>query len=66
MWFGHGLGPFGHTQPGGLGPALTMVPTIDNFCHAPEAISIIALSTIHNGVTIIPDACLTKTANYVT
>jgi len=37
MWFGHGLGPFGHTQPGGLGPALTMVPTIDNFCHAPEA-----------------------------
>jgi hypothetical protein len=34
MWFGHGLGPFGHTQPGGLGPALTMVPTLENFCHA--------------------------------
>lgn len=37
MWSGHGLGPFGHTQPGGLGPALTMVPTTMNFCHVPEA-----------------------------
>lgn len=26
----------GHTKPGGLGLALTMVPTIENFCHAPE------------------------------
>lgn len=45
MWLGHGLGPFGHTQPGGLGPALTMVPTIDNFCHAPETNGTTELST---------------------
>lgn len=44
MWFGHGLGPFGHTQPGGLGPALAMVPTIENFCHEPETIGTAELS----------------------
>jgi hypothetical protein len=44
MWVGHGLGPFGHTQPGGLGPAQTMVPTIDNLCHVPEAIGTLVLS----------------------
>lgn len=28
-------GSFGHSKPGGLGPALAMVPTVENFCHAP-------------------------------
>lgn len=52
MWFGHGLGPFGHTKPGGLGPALTMVPTIDNFCHAPETIDEAKLLTAPHVPTI--------------
>ena len=38
-------GSFGYSKPGGLGPALAMVPTVENFCHALETISTAELST---------------------
>lgn len=38
-------GSFGYSKPGGLGPALAMVPTVENFCHAPENIGTAELST---------------------
>lgn len=38
-------GSFGYSKPGGLGQALVMVPSVENFCHAPEAIGTAELST---------------------
>lgn len=39
-------GSFGYAKLGGLGPALAMVPTVENFCHVIETRDIYTMQKI--------------------